>query len=157
MATNTGMLTMAIVSLITEQDFEVLYQIEQLAHQVPWSKGILKNNQGKNYCNLKLEVSEKKIIGFAICHCVLDEATLFNIAIAPNFQGQGFGKFLLNALIEKLRQQNIVTLWLEVRQSNHTALKLYQQFGFNQVDIRKNYYPTSDGKRENAIIMALSL
>lgn len=138
------------------QDFDALFEIEQKAHLVPWSKGTLLNNQGDRYLNLKLE-KENQIVGFAICHKTLDEATLFNIAINPDFQGKGYGKTLLEGLISQLKQQQIVTLWLEVRESNQTAIHLYQKLDFVEVDIRKNYYPTPDGGKENAIVMALYL
>ena len=144
------------ISFSEPQDFEQLYAIEQAAHHVPWSLGTLKNNQGERYLNLKLH-RQNQIIGFAICQKVLDEATLFNLAIHPTFQGQGLGHRLLSELIEQLRAQHIATLWLEVRQSNLNAQKLYTKQGFNEVDIRKNYYPTADGKRENAVVMALYL
>ena len=88
---------------------------------------------------------------------MLDEATLFNIAIDPQKQGLGLGRQLLNELITQLRQKGILTLWLEVRESNKKAQALYDSLGFNQVDIRKNYYPTPDGKRENAVVMAVYL
>ncbi|MFZ7218004.1 ribosomal protein S18-alanine N-acetyltransferase [Avibacterium avium] len=144
------------ISPIQSQDFDQLFEIEQQAHLVPWSLGTLKNNQGERYFNLKLE-KDQRIIGFAICQKVLDEATLFNLAIDPAYQGQGLGKQLLHSLIDKLRGQGILTLWLEVRQSNEIAQKLYLQCGFNEVDIRKNYYPTLDGERENAVVMACYL
>ncbi|TCK01568.1 [SSU ribosomal protein S18P]-alanine acetyltransferase [Volucribacter psittacicida] len=144
------------LSSIEEQDFKQLYQIEQLAHLVPWSLGTLKNNQGENYLNLKLS-QQNQIVAFAICQTVLDEATLFNLAVHPDWQQQGLGKQLLQHLFQQLRQQGIATLWLEVRQSNHIAHHLYQQMGFNEIDIRKNYYPTPTGERENAIIMAIHL
>lgn len=69
----------------------------------------------------------------------------------------GLGRQLLNELITQLRQKGILTLWLEVRESNKKAQALYDSLGFNQVDIRKNYYPTLDGKRENAVVMAAYL
>lgn len=140
---------------IEKTDFDDLYHIEQQAHLVPWSLGTLKNNQGERYLNLKL-VENNEIIGFAICQTVLDEATLFNIAISPKHQGKGYGGFLLNGLIDKLREKNIATLWLEVRESN-PARRLYERTGFNEVDIRKNYYPLPDGGRENAVVMACYL
>ncbi|MGQ0287457.1 ribosomal protein S18-alanine N-acetyltransferase [Pasteurellaceae bacterium 22721_9_1] len=141
---------------LEESDFEQIFAIEQAAHEVPWSIGTLKNNQGERYHNLKVLLDEK-IVGFAICQVVLDEATLFNIAIDPKYQGRKFGAKLLLALIEQLKQRGIATLWLEVRESNQKAIALYDSCQFNQVDIRKNYYPTKEGKRENAIVMAAYL
>lgn len=141
---------------IYEQDFDRLFEIEQAAHLVPWSLGTLKNNQGERYLNIKL-LKNQEIIGFAICQKVLDEATLFNLAIDPVYQGQGWGKYLLEQLIALLRQHKVLTLWLEVRSTNQVAQKLYQQCGFNEVDIRKNYYPTPEGGREDAVVMACYL
>ncbi|OOF81734.1 ribosomal-protein-alanine N-acetyltransferase [Rodentibacter ratti] len=143
------------IFIVEECDFERLYEIEQQAHLVPWSFGTLKNNQGERYLNLKL-VKDKRIIGFAICQIVLDEATLFNISVEPAMQGKGLGKLLLNELMIQLKEKNIQTLWLEVRESN-SARWLYEKQGFNEVDIRKNYYPMPDGRRENAVVMACYL
>ncbi len=145
----------AILPIISS-DFERLFEIEQAAHSVPWSMGTLQNNQGERYLNLKL-VQQDHIIAFAICQTVLDEATLFNIAVDPAFQGQGFGYLLLEAVIKHLQQKGIATVWLEVRESNQKARRLYERLGFNEVDVRKNYYPTPDGGRENAVVMAAYL
>ncbi len=155
MATNSAALIMSIISQIEVSDFDRLYEIEQQAHLVPWSFGTLKNNQGERYLNLKL-IENNQIIGFAICQTVLDEATLFNIAIVPTHQGNGLGKLLLNELIAQLKEKGVQTLWLEVRESN-SARFLYEKIGFNEVDIRKNYYPKPSGGRENAVVMACYL
>jgi len=98
----------------------------------------------------------EQVAGFAITQIVLDEATLFNIAIDPAFQRQGLGRKLLEDVIEKLEQREIVTLWLEVRASNSKAIALYESLGFNEVSVRRNYYPAAQG-REDAIMMALIL
>lgn len=141
---------------VETQDFARLFEIEQAAHLVPWSMGTLQNNQGERYLNLKV-LEQEHIVGFVICQTVLDEATLFNIAVDPQYQGRSLGYRLLKELITRLKAKSINTLWLEVRESNRKAIKLYQQLNFNEVDIRKNYYPTPDGKRENAIVMAAYL
>ena len=155
MATNSAALIMSIISQIEASDFDRLYEIEQQAHLVPWSFGTLKNNQDERYLNLKL-IENNQIIGFAICQTVSDEATLFNIAIVPSHQGNGLGKLLLNELIARLKEKGVQTLWLEVRESN-PARFLYEKIGFNEVDIRKNYYPKPSGGRENAVVMACYL
>ena len=155
MATNSAALIMSIISQIEASDFDRLYEIEQQTHLVPWSRGTLKNNQGERYLNLKL-IENNQIIGFAICQTVSDEATLFNIAIVPSHQGNGLGKLLLNELIARLKEKGVQTLWLEVRESN-PARFLYEKIGFNEVDIRKNYYPKPSGGRENAVVMACYL
>ncbi|MEG9490800.1 ribosomal protein S18-alanine N-acetyltransferase [Mannheimia indoligenes] len=145
-----------MIEEIQQADFERLFEIEQKAHLVPWSKGTLLNNQGEKYLNLKL-VENGEIVAFAISQVVLDEATLFNLAVDPDFQGKGFGKRLLSELILQLQKRGVATLWLEVRESNVVAQKLYDSLGFNEVTVRKNYYPTPEGGKENAVVMALYL
>lgn len=138
-------------------DLTELFAIERQAHQFPQDLALFSSNFGENYYNLKIS-TQQKVVGFAICNCLknINEASLYNIAIDPKFQAQGLGKQLLTRLIDDLTQQNIFELFLEVRKSNLSAINLYLQLGFNQIDIRKNYYPSDNG-REDAVIMALYL
>lgn len=93
---------------------------------------------------------------FAITQVVLDEATLFNIAVDPRTSAAALGRVLLEHVIDEVEKLGVVTLWLEVRASNVAAIALYESVGFNEATIRRNYYPTTDG-REDAIIMALPI
>ena len=57
---------------------------------------------------------------------------------------------LVQALVELCRENNIVSMTLEVRVSNIVAQNLYKKYGFKLAGIRKEYY--SDNK-EDAMIM----
>ncbi|CAK9883945.1 MAG: Ribosomal-protein-alanine acetyltransferase [Candidatus Erwinia impunctatus] len=113
-------------------------------------------SQGARYLNLAL-TREDKLIAFAITQVVLDEATLFNLAVDPDFQRQGLGEQLLTGLIAHLVERGVQMLWLEVRASNHAAISLYEKLCFNEVSRRRDYYPAPGGKKEDAIVMALML
>jgi ribosomal-protein-alanine N-acetyltransferase len=143
------------ISTLTAADLATAFTIEQASHAFPWTQATFASNQGDRYLNLKLE-ADGQMVGFAITQIVLDEATLFNIAIHPDWQRQGFGRQLLEALIAQLEPRGVFTLWLEVRASNRAAIALYEDLGFNEVTIRRNYYPATNG-REDAIVMALPL
>ena len=56
-------------------------------------------------------------------------------------------------------QQKMPRIILEVRPTNEPALALYQKLGYEQIGIRKNYYPasTSNGQREDALVMSKSI
>lgn len=144
---------MNMISTLSTTDLPAAYRIEIRAHAFPWSEKTLTGNQGERYFNLKMTVNDE-IAAFAITQVVLDEATLFNIAVDPAFQRQGLGRTLLEHLISELGQRDVLTLWLEVRASNVAAIALYESLGFNEATIRRNYYPTATG-REDALIMAL--
>lgn len=146
---------MKIISKLNQSDLAMAYQLEKQCHLFPWSENTFYSNQGEHYLNQKITINHQ-MVGFLICQMVIDEATLFNIAIDPHFRRQGLAKLLLEHLITDLESRKIKTLWLEVRKSNHHAIALYQQIGFNEITIRKNYYPTVNGS-EDAIIMAYTI
>ncbi|MTH45007.1 ribosomal protein S18-alanine N-acetyltransferase [Intestinirhabdus alba] len=144
---------MNTISFLSPTDLPAAFQIETRAHAFPWSEQTFASSQGERYLNYQL-TQGGRMAAFAITQVVLDEATLFNIAVDPDFQRRGLGRALLEHLIGALEARGIVTLWLEVRASNAAAIALYESLGFNEATIRRNYYPTADG-REDAIIMAL--
>lgn len=146
---------MKIISNLEQTDLVSAFAIENISHAFPWREKVFYSNQGKQYINLKISL-ENQLVGFVMTQYLLDEVTLCNIAIHPDYQGQGYGECLLRYLIEHLATKNIKTLWLEVRQSNHAAIQLYEKLGFHIVTIRKNYYP-AEKKREDAVVMALTI
>ncbi|MCT4705339.1 ribosomal protein S18-alanine N-acetyltransferase [Enterobacteriaceae bacterium H11S18] len=146
---------MNMISSLTPDDLPAAYVIEQRSHAFPWSEKTFASNQGERYFNLRLDV-DGNMAAFAVTQVVLDEATLFNIAVDPAWQRRGLGRQLLEHLIRELEAKDVFTLWLEVRASNTAAIALYESLGFNEATIRRNYYPTKEG-REDAIIMALPL
>ena len=146
---------MTAISLLTPDDRAEAFAIERRSHAFPWSEQTFASNQGERFLNLRLDAAGK-MAAFAITQVVLDEASLFNIAVDPAWQRRGFGRQLLQHLIDELIKRDVLTLWLEVRASNLPAIALYEQMGFNQVSRRSNYYPTASG-REDALMMALTL
>ena len=96
------------------------------------------------------------IVAFATWQAVCDEATLLGIAVDADHRGQGVGKSLLEYGEQRLIEQGIEKLFLEVRASNHAARQLYQRFDYQIIAERKDYYPTAGG-REAAVIMAKQL
>ena len=90
--------------------------------------------------------------GIAAVMHVLDESELLEIAVQPAMQGRGYGKALLAQAIALARCNGAVRMFLEVRESNARARKMYTSFGFEETGRRKNYYPTENG-REDAILM----
>ena len=95
--------------------------------------------------------------GYFVALLGFEEMHLLNLAVHPDCQGQGCGWLLLQQLQNWARWHGAHTLWLEVRPSNARALALYRRFGFVEVALRKDYYPTPEGGREHAVVMQLPL
>ncbi len=139
-----------MIRLMQAADVEAVAKIERSVQSHPWT---LKQFQDAvtAYQSTVIEV-QGQVAGFCILQPVLDEANLLLMAIDPAQQGQGLGYQLLEASVAMLKN-NPVQIFLEVRESNLAAIKLYEKSGFHQIDLRKNYYPNSNGSHEHAIIM----
>lgn len=149
---NDRLTAMVKVRTMNYFDLEQVVEIEQRAYPYPWTLGIFRDclRVGHNAWVLTLE---NKLIGYGIVMLAPGEAHILNICIDPEYQRKGLGRYLLRHLIKKSAQTDIDMVMLEVRCSNVSAQRLYQSEGFNELGVRKAYYPADSG-REDAIILA---
>lgn len=98
-----------------------------------------------------------EIAGFAVFQSVLDEAELLYMLVDRHAQKQGIGQYLLQQSFQRLRARGVGRCFLEVRQHNLSAQRLYRRLGFSIVGQRKAYYPASQtsvsADREDALLM----
>ncbi len=94
--------------------------------------------------------------GFALFSVVLDEATVLNIAVHPDLRRQGLGRHLLQVAMGCMREAGAQRCLLEVRESNSSARRLYENTGFQADGVRRNYYPDGPG-REDAVLLSRRL
>ncbi|MDX1573513.1 MAG: ribosomal protein S18-alanine N-acetyltransferase [Methylophaga sp.] len=136
-------------------DLAEIHAIEREANQFPWSLKNFQDSLNAGYQGWTVW-EDKQIIAYALVQYVLDEAHLLNICVRPDKQGYGLGRQLLNAVIDavSLRGSNLIVL--EVRRSNRRAQELYLSAGFNEMSIRRGYYPSAQG-REDAVLMGMML
>ncbi len=95
--------------------------------------------------------------GFVLSRCVIDEAEVLTIAIAPESRCKGLARPLLAAHLDALTRKGARRVFLEVDEGNTAALALYRRFGFKQDGRREGYYSHSDGSRAAALTMSLAL
>jgi len=137
-------------------DIAAVADIERLANEFPWSvKNFEDCLKAKNQAWVFIDDSQQ-IFAYTIVQKVVDEAHLLNICIAPNLQGKGYGKQVLQHVVDYANSISSILIVLEVRSSNVRAQNLYLHAGFNEMSVRKGYYPGKDG-REDAILMGLDL
>lgn len=138
-----------------EADLAAVMTIEPTLYSHPWTRGNFSDSLQAGYVCEVCE-ADGRIIGYAVMMLVLDEAHLLNISIAQPWQGRGLGRDLLLHLCDLARDRQSQTMFLEVRVSNTTAIRLYESMGFNEFSVRKGYYPAHNG-REDAYLMGLAL
>ena len=83
---------------------------------------------------------EGAVVGYVIAHHALDEAEILNLGVGPEQQRQGIGHALVHEMIVHLRALGVAKVFLEVRESNTIAQRLYQALGFARVGRRRSYY-----------------
>ncbi|WP_164470847.1 ribosomal protein S18-alanine N-acetyltransferase [Vaginisenegalia massiliensis] len=129
-------------------------QIETMNSYFGWSQSMtqqdFQNPNAEYYVMLKGTV----VLGYVALHLIIDEATINMIYLEPEFRQQGLATALMNFVIDQLTARKLKHLFLEVRESNWTARKLYQRTGFQELTIRHNYYSNPS---ENGVIMQRDL
>ena len=96
----------------------------------------------------------KTIAGYVVAWYVVDEGEVANLAVAPGARRQGIGSALLDAAVRESIQRGVSDLYLEVRESNLSARRLYATRGFEEVSRRKGYYRSPV---EDALILRRTL
>ncbi|MFV0576222.1 MAG: ribosomal protein S18-alanine N-acetyltransferase [Vibrio sp.] len=152
-----------IILPLLPEHLDAVWAIEQIAHSHPWAESMIRDLSHQNTKNSsKYQFGlwvDNQLMGYLYSQNIVGEVTLLTIAVAPNQQGKGYGKALVEHLIEHSEQAEAESIWLEVRESNKGAYHLYEALGFNEMDRRVNYYPSDKTKsgKEDAIIMNMML
>lgn len=140
-----------IVRPMLIDDLKAILEIERDSFSTPWSleafKTELIDNEYARYLCLEFE---GQVIGYMGLWFILDEGHITNIAITPNHRGKKWGEFLMRSVIEKMAEQGMERMTLEVRISNNPAQSLYKRLGFTVAGVRKGYYADTG---EDAMIM----
>jgi [ribosomal protein S18]-alanine N-acetyltransferase len=98
--------------------------------------------------------SASKVNGFIIGRQVAEEAEILNLAVIPAKRRQGEGGALLKAALEEFRARRVSRVFLEVRESNETAITFYAKHGFSKMGRRAGYYHDPE---EAAVVMEMKL
>ena len=136
-----------------ERDLIRILRIEKECFSDPWSINIFRSALSEPHTSVfVLEDGEEGVLGYSVSTVVLDEGSLDNLAVTASRRGQGAGRMLFENVLADVRKKGAERIFLEVRESNETALKLYESAGFERLAVRKAYYqdPTED-----AIVMDL--
>ena len=136
-------------------DLSAIMLLEPTLYSHPWTHGNFVDSLNNHYQAWVLSENDR-IIGYSVMMMVLDEAHLLNISVDKALQGKGWGRYLLDLMMKKAHELGAANMFLEVRVSNMSAIQLYEKVGFNEMAIRRNYYPAFEG-REDAVLMGLAL
>lgn len=145
---------MARIRAAVEADIAAMAVIEQASFADPWSERSFRESLVREFVRTLVVEDDEGIAGYAVVWNAGDECELANIAVDPQRRGGGFGSMLLDALLQQAHDEGALVMFLEVRDSNEVARRLYASRGFHEVGRRHDYYknPTED-----ALVLRLDL
>jgi [ribosomal protein S18]-alanine N-acetyltransferase len=135
-------------------DLTRVLEIERQAFSTPWKQSTFESLLRRTDTDMLGAVRQDRLVGYAIAWTVTDQSELGNVAVAEEARGLGLGRMLVLAMIERLRHRRSAECFLEVRESNHVAQRLYHSLGFELVGRRRAYY---SAPLEDARVMRLGL
>ncbi len=143
------------ISTMTEADVDDVLEVERASFADPWSRNAFVEEAARvaegGYPRV-IRVGGQ-LAAYMIAWYILDEAHLANIAVDERFRRHGYAKILLEDFLNEGAMRGCEIALLEVRVSNEGAIRLYEDYGFRPVAVRKNYY---QAQREDALVMARS-
>jgi ribosomal-protein-alanine N-acetyltransferase len=143
------------VRRMVHEDLGDVSDIERRSYDFPWSHGVFRDCLLAGYHCLVL-VRDERPVGYGILSVAAGEAHILNLCIDPRHRSQGYGARLLDDMLTLAKGARVDQVFLEVRPSNETAIRLYRKKGFHQIASRPSYYQATDG-REDAAVFARKL
>lgn len=137
----------------TFKDIPRVIEIERASFPFPWSFLSFARELESPFSLFFVLEEEEKVWGYTCYWLVEGEAYLANIALDPQVRNRGWGKYLLSETLKRCAERGAEEIVLEVRVTNHKAIKLYRSFGFKIVGKRPRHYENG----EDALIMRMNL
>lgn len=136
--------------LMKKEHIAQIAQLEKLCFSLPWSENAISGELTNPLSLWVVALDGNCVAGYIGSQSVMGEADMMNLAVLPDYRRQGIGEKLVISLVERLLENAVTSLTLEVRASNAGAIALYEKLGFQQVGRRPNYYKNP---KEDALIL----
>ena len=139
-----------MIRWMLKDDLDAVAELEQLSFSIPWSYENLEQGLSNGLDQYLVWEENGMAAGYINFRILAGEGEIERVAVHPLLRGRGFGRKLMEAMVEYASGQGVRDITLDVRVNNQTAINLYESCGCVKEAIRKDYYrePTED-----AIIM----
>jgi ribosomal-protein-alanine N-acetyltransferase len=138
---------------MTVADLPGVLAIERRSFPRPWSEASFRRELALAWSSIDVALEERmagaRVIGYACTWRVSDEVQLMNVAVHPGRRRRGVGRRLVERVLSEAVAHGATAVVLEVRSGNAGARRLYADFGFRQIGIRRSYY----GPGQDALVL----
>ncbi len=141
-----------------ESDLSSIVHLDATSNPHPWGESLIIDalQTRKSWVVKSNENEDGGILGWLTASQVFDQSELEQILVNVSARRQGLAKKLMTAWLDDSEKIGVTEYLLEVRESNLSAINLYESLGFEQVGLRKNYYQTEQG-HEAACLFTLTI
>jgi ribosomal-protein-alanine N-acetyltransferase len=129
------------ISPVTADELPSIAVIERAAFSDPWSEKSFRD--ALSHPSIYFAAARSgagEVLGYVVAWFVADEGQIANLAVTPKGWGNGIGRALLDAALREASLREIEFVYLEVRDSNDRARRLYRSRDFEEVGRRRGYY-----------------
>lgn len=126
-----------------------ILQVEQASFSHPWTEAMFREEMAGKFSVYRVAVIEDVAVAYMGMWILADEGHITNVAVGPSYRRRGIAGTLIDHFIALAEERNLRLMTLEVRESNESAIALYEKKGFVPVGRRKKYYENV----EDAILM----
>jgi ribosomal-protein-alanine N-acetyltransferase len=139
----------------TDRDVDRVSAIERMSFSDPWSRGSFDRLVDDDRVHFAVACDAAgAVVGYVVAWFVMDEGEIADLAVAPEARKLGVGKLLLGSALRAARARGASAIYLEVRESNEPARRLYASHGFTEIGRRRRYYRKPV---EDALVLRLVL
>lgn len=136
------------ITEMTEEDLPRVAEIERQNFSCPWKEKDFHDFIVRDDAIFLTARYDGEIAGYIGFYGIPDEGDITNVSVDRRFRRRGIGFALIRELIRRADSRGIHIVFLEVRDSNEEAIRLYRRAGFSEVGVRKNFYslPVEDAR-----------
>jgi ribosomal-protein-alanine N-acetyltransferase len=136
-----------------EEDLPLIHLIEEMVYPVPWTLNFFRIIYHMNEELFIVALDDALVIGYTVGEIEImgrkddpkKAGHVLNIAVRSEYQGKGVGTMLLDEVEKRFKENGVDIAYLEVRESNQKAQKIYRHRGYQYVRTAENYYGNEDG------------
>lgn len=136
--------------MVPETDMDCVAELEKQCFSDPWTPDMIRKSLQTGLDTWLILEEEGTAAGYCVFRILAGEGELLRIGVRPSFRGRGYGKKLMDGMVENSIKSGVAAITLEVREHNDAARNLYKTYGFKEECIRRNYYRNPS---DSAVIM----
>lgn len=135
-------MTVVVLDEVGPHDLPEIGRIERRCFTDPWSATSFRELLGnpRVFFRCARAAAGEPPLGYVVAWFVADEGEIANLAVSPEGRGQGIGAALLDSALAEAERRGVLAVYLEVRDSNQIARRLYASRGFSEIGRRRGYY-----------------